>query len=341
MDVAQQGILHGQGGRVAEAVKRAWTVVLNRRSFEANLPWDDAGGNSLDAIRLWCLIEEALDKKLPIDDLESSMTPVQLIATVEKAIAAVSSPRVKRRSEKPLVFYMPVADGDTLLQAQWRAAVGARVRFEVIRYPSWRDMLEGGSGFDGMIDSAVNQILSASDGPINLVGFSFGGFAAWATACKLVELGHSVAFVGLIDARRYRDVNLPQGVFAEAAKVAQRIVFEPKVAATRAIKNGVALTIRVLPAPLLRRLCRVVHLLPAGFSSKFDQHLVEQLRLHARSAWSPTPLDGPAYLFRSDEFLPNAPDFGWSRLCSRLTLIPVGSNHVSLLSAPASGSPLF
>jgi thioesterase domain-containing protein len=55
-----------------------------------------------------------------------------------------------------------------------------------------------------------------------------------------------------------------------------------------------------------------------------------RLRLLSLDKWVPKPLHVPAYLFRSDEFLPDAPDFNWGSLCNQLQVIPVAGSHVTL-----------
>src|SRR4029077_3443843 len=160
--------------RVHDAVAHAWTTIAGRKSFEANMPWDEAGGDSLAALHVWCLIEELLGKRLVINSLELTATRAMLVAEVEKHL---SSSQIAA-SRAPIVFFLPSADGDTPLQAQFRAAFHNQIRFEVIQYPPWRDMIDAGAGFDLLITAAVDQILAANDGDIFLAGFSFGGFVA-------------------------------------------------------------------------------------------------------------------------------------------------------------------
>src|SRR5262249_38916140 len=74
--------------RIEHAVMNAWSKVLDQRSFETNLPWDKAGGDSLNALRLWFLIEEALGIGLPLDALDLSATPEELVASVRAHMEA-------------------------------------------------------------------------------------------------------------------------------------------------------------------------------------------------------------------------------------------------------------
>jgi thioesterase domain-containing protein len=57
------------------------------------------------------------------------------------------------------------------------------------------------------------------------------------------------------------------------------------------------------------------------------------LRSNTLGRWTFGHLDIPVTLFRLDEWPADAPDHGWSVLCKRLTVLPVGGNHYSLLES--------
>jgi hypothetical protein len=73
---------------VQVAVERAWTGLLDRRSFRTSTPWNLAGGDSVGAIRLWLEIEHQLAIQLPLEHLEFDMTPSELICAIEKLLEA-------------------------------------------------------------------------------------------------------------------------------------------------------------------------------------------------------------------------------------------------------------
>src|SRR5262249_29643280 len=140
--------------------------------------------------------------------------------------------------DKPVVFYMPTAEGDTFLQAQLRAGMSEDVSFQVIRYPSALDFLKEEARFEVLIETAVGQIVEKTDRPCHILGYSFGGFVAWATACRLKQLGQPLGFVGLIDARRYRDVGEKQYAGTPWHQPLGRFLFEARYAAMRAFQKG-------------------------------------------------------------------------------------------------------
>jgi thioesterase domain-containing protein len=318
---------------VHAAVKQAWTAVLDHRSFEANTPFDDAGGDSLDGLHLWSLIENTLNAQLSFDSLCLDMTPRALTEAVQNQLT-----RDKRRlgqvSNKPQVFYMPTAEGDTFLQSQLRAGISADVSFEIIRYPSTFDFLENEANFEALIEAAVGQIVEKTDQPCNILGYSFGGFVAWATACRLKQLGRPLGFIGLIDARRSSEVGDQGRAATRWHQVLRQLLFEPRYAAVRALQRGVALIVDTGSIKVQRKVYKAAALLSSGAAFRAQLHFTERLRIRSGRHWKPAALDHPVCLFRSDEYLPNRPDFGWGNVCPRLEIVDVGGTHESLLHLP-------
>ena len=52
---------------IRRAVERAWTSVLDRRSFQADMRWSDAGGDSIGALSLLHYLERHLGRSMPLD----------------------------------------------------------------------------------------------------------------------------------------------------------------------------------------------------------------------------------------------------------------------------------
>jgi len=310
--------------RVHAATRQAWVTILDERSFDANVPFEEAGGDSLAALHLWSLIEHALKAELSFDNLRLDMTPRTLTESIEKQLTR-SKPGNGAGASTPLLFYFPTAEGDTFLQAQLRAGMSADVRCEIVRYPSALDFLESEAKFEALVDASVRQIAEHTDQPCNIVGYSFGGFVAWATACRLKELGRPLNLVGLIDARRMRAGMVQTNV--------RRLLLEPRYAVDRAVRGGLRLTVETGYFPLLRSFHKATSMLPPKAAFRTHLHLIEQLRMYACRRWAPAVLDHPVCLFRSDE-LPDSPDFGWGKLCPRLEIVPIGGTHDSLLYPP-------
>ena len=72
---------------VRTAVELAWTEVLGRDSCIADLPLNQAGGDSLDAMRMWLLIEKTFGKRLLMDVLD----PIQHRASYRPRLSSSSA----------------------------------------------------------------------------------------------------------------------------------------------------------------------------------------------------------------------------------------------------------
>ena len=318
--------------RVHTAVKQAWTTVLDHRSFDDNTPFDDAGGNSLDGLHLWSLIENALNAELSFDTLHLDMTPRALAEAIENQLTR-NKRRLGQFSNKPKIFYMPTAEGDTFLQSQLRAGMSADVSFEIIRYPSTFDFLENEARFEALIEASVSQIVEQTDQPCNILGYSFGGFVAWATACRLMQVGRPLGFIGLIDARRNSDVRNQQPA-APWHQVLGQALIEPRYAAVRAVQRGVALIVDTGSITVQQKVYKAAALLSPSAAFRAQLFITERLRMYSGRQWKPAVLDHPVCLFRSDEYLSSRPDFGWGNVCPRLEIVHVGGTHDSLLQVP-------
>jgi acyl-coenzyme A synthetase/AMP-(fatty) acid ligase/thioesterase domain-containing protein len=313
--------------RVHDAVALAWATIAGEASFRANMPWDEAGGDSLAALHLWCLIEETLGTRLVINSLELNATPTMLIAEVERQLASSQA----AASTAPLVYFLPSADGDTPLQAQFRAAFHNQIRFEVVQYPQWRDMINAGASFAALISAAVDQILSSGGDDILLAGFSFGGFVASEVACRLTELNRRVAFVGLIDTQFGFQMHPQQSRLEKLGNLVRKILFNPtalEVTWFKFLARRSAFKALSWFGELSRRL-------PAKAAFRWQYRINYHLRVQAMHRFPIAPIDAPTYLFRTDEFPQASAQSTWGKLAKHLEIIPVGGTHMSILRPPA------
>jgi thioesterase domain-containing protein len=250
-----------------------------------------------------------------------------LIAEVEKQYASSQA----AVSTAPLVFFLPSADGDTPLQAQFRAAFHNQIRFEVVQYPQWRDMINAGAGFAVLISAAVEQILSAGGDDVFLAGFSFGGFVASEVARRLTALNRRVAFVGLIDTQFGFQLYPQESRLEKLGNLVRKILFNPTALEVTWFK----FLARRSAFGALRWFGELSGKLPATAAFRWQYRINYHLRVQAMHRFPIGPIDAPTYLFRTDEFPPASAQSTWGRLAKHLEIIPVGGTHMSILRPPA------
>jgi oxalate---CoA ligase len=323
------------GSRVRDAVERAWVEVLDRQSFQADHHWNEIGGDSIDALRLWSSIEEELRTQLPLDLFSNDATPSGLIGAIEAKLEPTAHAMVRDASyqRRPLVFFMPHAYGDTPALAQLRAAFKGAFRFEVIKYPQWNEMIDAGSDFNVVVSAAVAQVRAKCGGEACfLVGYSFGGLVAAESARRLCESGQKVGFLGLIDSRLVEPPRPHKSFLARVNGQLRRTWSTPR----DAYNDGVWWVSEMLarsPLPLRRQAHRLVALVPKHAAFEFALQLIVRLRTNCLRKHTLGRLEVPVTLFRSDEYSEDAPDHGWSTICKQLVVVPVRGNHQTLLEA--------
>lgn len=298
------------------SVELAWTEVLGRDSYIADLPLDQAGGDSLDAMRMWLLIEKTFGKRLLMDVLQSDPTPSQLSAAIERQLCAA----VVKPSQS--VFLMLPAEGDSPTLSHFRAVLKDQIRFVLIEYPGWREMIDAGAGFEAIVDAAVAQICGQSreNEFCLLAGYSFGGLVAVETARRLTERGRQVGFLGLIDTRVERPPDSGE----------KRSVSRPLKVVGKVIS---ALILASAFGPL-KIMGQLATLLPAKRAFTIEFMLNTRLRTRSLHRLQLKPLELPITLYRSSEHPSTLLDNGWSAYCDRLAVVPIGGTHHSILEPP-------
>ncbi len=320
--------------KVRDAVEQAWTKVLNRHSFAADVAWNVAGGDSLQTLRLWFLLEEILGRRLSLDLFEPGATPRHLAEAIEQQLRKDSSRPARDRlaSKTPVVFFMPPATGDLPILASFRAAFEGKIRFVTIEYPGWQEMLAAGSRLESLLDAAVAQIYAegGQNGVYLLAGYSFGGFVALETARRLVGDGGRVGFLGLIDTRYTSPPRARRSLLVRTGRTLRSIFIEPGEMLSLVPRRIIAALLRMSAFPVLRSLGRLAMLLSPKAAFALHWELITQLRTKSLRRTMMKPLQIPVTLFRTDERSEALPDYGWGALCRPLAVIPIGGAHLTL-----------
>jgi thioesterase domain-containing protein len=208
--------------------------------------------------------------------------------------------------------------------ARFRYSLRDQVRFVLIRYPNWREMIAAKADFAAIVTSALGQILGeCGDDPIYLAGHSFGGLVAFDTANRLAESGRQVAFLGLLDTWGCDAVSL-----RIAASRIKNVLREKDVYALLRLMLRILIALRAFT--LLQQVasfCMRNGGLPVGIQ------ITSMLRCYSLRRRQAAAMSIPAFLFRCEDQQGGGPyDYGWSTLCSRFRVISVGGNHVSMFS---------
>jgi len=294
------------------------------------------------------MIEKELGAHLSMDVLDTEPTPSRLVSALEQQLRGGSDATAIQLtpSSVPTVFLMLPAGGDLPDLARFRATLKGKIRFALIQYPDWREMIEAGSDFSALVDSSVAQICAQTreNDVVMLAGYSFGGLVAIEATRSLLERGRRVTFVGLIDTRAID----PQPVVRRLRRFVSRRT--PQKSSTTGSQTTGQFRTRVTGPPsrwqalisaliLVRafRTLKVVGRLEARLPEKqaftLDSAINWRLRTESLRRLHLKSLEAPVTLFRSDEGRQST-DYGWSAICRRLTVIPIGGTHETMMSHP-------
>jgi len=327
------------------AVAQVWSTVLERRSLAEDMPFDAAGGDSLQLLKVIFLLEEVCGVRLPMDRCRMDMRPSDFASLLDDARGPVPVPRAVAET----VFFFPGKGGDSPLLAQFRAACAPEIAFVTIDLPDWPEVVEAGLDLEAVALSGAERVTDLSpSGPLFLAGASMGGSMAFAVARSLVRNGRDVRFVGVLDT----DVTLPTDHDRIAVHPLRRLYWS-MTALANAMRQGrfweplASLTVQELNRPGRARLLRHAQWLrharlPGGFVYYLNRYMREVLHGCMHRAWraevtAQAAADIPAVLFRTEQGRPEASHdeaMGWRALCPGIQIVQVSGNHDTMWRPP-------
>ena len=84
--------------RLSSALGARYSV---RQRLPPTCPWSEAGGDSLDLLRLWFRIEKTLSKSLSMEAMHQNVKPSEIIETIERMLDVSSEKsRTKKVAER-------------------------------------------------------------------------------------------------------------------------------------------------------------------------------------------------------------------------------------------------
>jgi amino acid adenylation domain-containing protein len=188
-------------GPVEEKLARIWAGVLGLNRISRNANFFDLGGHSLLAIKMLTLIEAEFGHSLNLTSLFSAPSIATLGQLLQQGGSpSISSPHVvsiQPEGTKPALFaitaptlYRDIAGhlGNT------QPVIGLEpfnpAKRLQLRYSRLEDVA-------GEFVKLIREI--QPQGPYAVIGWCIGGALAFETAQQLVQMGHEVSFIGIID----------------------------------------------------------------------------------------------------------------------------------------------
>ena len=330
-------------GPVEEKLSRIWAGVLSLDRISRNANFFDLGGHSLLAVRMLTLIEAEFGCSLNL----SSLFKAPSIAGFSQLLRQGGSPginspqivSIQPEGAKPPVFSI-VAPSRYLNIARHLGNTQPLIGLQLFN-PAKRVEMKY-SRVEDMARECVSLILEVDpDGPYAVIGWCAAGVVAFETAQQLVEMGHKVSFVGIIDGwapdyvRRRGDTWLKAVDFGSRCKRA----FAEIHAGRKSVKS-----LMTKPFAWLRRAPRTVARPVSSdpkleMISQFDNEMWNYL-WRLQRAYEPKPFHGRVHVFvgqyRPTGLLADA-TLGWGRLATEgVEAVTFAGEHWSLFDEPGA-----
>ncbi|MEJ0019553.1 MAG: alpha/beta fold hydrolase [Acetobacteraceae bacterium] len=335
----------------SQIVARAWRQVLDGRSLEADVPFDQAGGDSLRLLKLIFLLEEYGGVRLPMEACHVGLRPSGFADVLGAAMRVASRDGA---TEPPgTVFLIPGMGGVSQLVGGFAAACAPRLRIAIIDLPDWPDLIAPQFSMADLVERCAAEIQErAADGPLHIAGFSLGGHVALGVAHVLLSRGHRIGFLGVLDTNAaWRRRSSPDADRKGPLHPVRRLRWEMHNLLTAAREGRLVDRLGMLTAEVLAQPGKAWRLrlaasrrharLPAGFWMFVNKYLREILQARTVRSWQADRrqtvplLDVPAVLFRSQEHEPREPDdLGWGALCPGLRIVHVAGGHEGMMRPP-------
>jgi hypothetical protein len=214
-----------------------WAEVLGHADFGINDNFFLVGGNSISAARLVSRIEETLGQRLPLASLFQSPTLASLVRRLsEENILDHHKFRslvvVQDQGEAPPLFVVHGGGGDVFIHVHLARCLAPRRPVYGLQAVGMDGSESRHRTVEEMAGHYASEILRLRpQGPFHLLGYSGGGWYAWAVAAEILKRGGCLGLVGLVDTRGtadlHRRLRLQQLLLKGSQKLLQRLSHWP------------------------------------------------------------------------------------------------------------------
>jgi FkbH-like protein len=185
------------------ALAQIWEEVLGITQVSTKTDFEELGGDSLTAVRLFACIEERLGRSLPLTAIIHAPTVAQLAALLRDdqrpTLAACLVPLQPKGSNPPF-YCMHAAGGNVLFYRDLARHLGDEQPLYGFQAYGLNGMNPPHSCVEDMAEHYIREMREFQpNGPYYLGGSSFGGLVAFEMARQLVEAGQRVGLLALFD----------------------------------------------------------------------------------------------------------------------------------------------
>jgi amino acid adenylation domain-containing protein len=332
----------GAGSEVQEdclelTILHCWRAVLNRPDIGLDHDFFQAGGHSLQAMRMLAELNKKLSLKIPVSCLVEAPTARKLAELLmrTKEGSAQYLVAMQPKGSLPPIYLIHHLLGDVLVYrsvasqfAPDRPVFGVQSPVDLVDRPQPYSL-------KALAADYVDEILKRqTEGPIHLAGFSSGSVIAFEMARQFKNLGHEVGLLALIDGGI--ESEHPEHPSMPAALKYAKMVMRKFCKIAFKLQDEIAEGPRQFVMKRLRHVWLQSRVRALENSAPNAKISMEQALLLAERAYQPEPYSGAALLIRfHDEAWEYAPDplMGWSGLVKGgMDIVDLEGGHITGMS---------
>lgn len=185
-------------------LRRTWSRFLDENSFDRDIKWKYAGGDSINAVNFLVQLETDLGKTLPTDWMHGEMSPTE-IYTYLKTLDVT-----KGINKKKIIYFFPSLIG---IEENTRIFLNKLSEFasvKIINYPKFSNTLSKDRGLDDITAFIAEQITDYNTHDIGFISACSGGPIMHHTITSK-GIQH-YGFIGIIEGRtKYNSIPIYKG----------------------------------------------------------------------------------------------------------------------------------
>ena len=326
-----------------DAISQAWAALLGADALLTDATFEEAGGDSIQAMMLVLDLERRLERHLPNGLIEWKTRPGELVAR----IAALGAQERRVSADRPTVFFFPGAFGADFASNAFMRLLGDAFQTVLLDYRASGAELLGPVDREEVFRAIDTHIARGVPERLWMVGYSMGARIAAEAARRLIERGISVEYVVLIDGPS--DSLIAERV-AKGKGGAPRPPMAKRVAAAggwfgfATARVASSVSHRMVTASQFARLHAVVAALPRwrlkAAADEMVRVALSRTRVKAFKNILAAPLPMPATLFVSSAAYSKSrtsPDLGWGPWCGALDVIELEGDHHDIIEGAQAG----
>ncbi len=180
-----------------------WQKLLGLVEVGVTDSFFDLGGDSLLAVQTVLEVERILDRSLPLSSFYGSPTIRQMAGWLQGEGTDTQDRGVyclKHGDGKPPLFCLPGRGGTPFSYRGLAELIGDDRSIYGLQFPGLHEAEQPCDNIPDLAAELLRRIRHIQpDGPVSLIGYSFGGLVAYEIACQIKQQGGDVPYLGLLD----------------------------------------------------------------------------------------------------------------------------------------------